>query len=275
MKDIISTLVFLIISALGFAQVGTVGTLQPINTHHIEIGDRATTVIIFPWAIKDVDRGIKEIAAFKSPNVENILRVKAKQPFTTSSNLHVITSDGIVYPFTISYKETPANTTYNVNLTDSSYSLLRFQNASSFNNREIRSIVQQIKNRGTRMHRRIINGCIKLSISGIFLKDNSIYLKTEFQNRTLVPFEVDWAKLYITDKKQAKNTSKQSSTIDLVYKDDLPVVTGKGIDTWIVAFKQRSIPRGRKLILEVQEKNGGRNLIIEIRNKDLYKAIKL
>ena len=275
MKGIFSTLTFLILSVVIYAQNETVGKLQPIKPHRIEISDRVTTVLIFPWAIKDVDRGIKEIGATRSAGMENILRIKAKQSFIDTSNLHVITSDGIIYPFAISYTQAPEQTTFKVNLPDSTYSALKARNSDDVNSREIDAVVQQIRTKGQRLNRRAKNGFIVLFIKGIFIKDNLIFLKTEIVNRTNAPFEVDWAKIFITDRKDAKNTSKQSVTIDPIYKDELPIIAGKGRDTWIIACKQRSVVRGRKMQLEIQEKNGGRNLTIEIRNKDLYSAQKL
>src|ERR1044072_5277671 len=66
-----------------------------------------TTNLIFPYNIKSVDRGSKDILVQKAKGVENILQVKAGKMGFDETNLTVITADGKLYSYLLNYVDTP------------------------------------------------------------------------------------------------------------------------------------------------------------------------
>src|SRR6186997_3298155 len=62
-----------------------------------------TTSLIFPFSILHVDRGTKDVLVQPVKEANNILLVKAAANNFPETNLSVITSDGSVYTFAISY----------------------------------------------------------------------------------------------------------------------------------------------------------------------------
>ncbi len=74
----------------GFCQVTGTSVIDPFP---LEVTTTKTTHLIFPFGIKTVDRGSRDIIAQKATGVENILQVKAARPDFESTNLTVITTD--------------------------------------------------------------------------------------------------------------------------------------------------------------------------------------
>src|SRR4051812_37752723 len=65
-----------------------------IEPYPLNITLNKTTNLIFPYAIKSVDRGSADVLAQKAKGVENILLVKAGKENFSETNLSVITADG-------------------------------------------------------------------------------------------------------------------------------------------------------------------------------------
>jgi hypothetical protein len=67
-----------------------------------------TTSLVFPFAIKHVDRGTSSVLAQQVKEAPEILLVKAAVKDFTETNLSVVTDDGSVYAFTITYDNKPS-----------------------------------------------------------------------------------------------------------------------------------------------------------------------
>jgi Neuraminidase (sialidase) len=67
-----------------------------------------TTSLVFPFSIRHVDRGTKDILVQQVKEADNILLVKAGAKNFSETNLSVVTEDGSVYSFVINYEEKPA-----------------------------------------------------------------------------------------------------------------------------------------------------------------------
>jgi type IV secretory pathway VirB9-like protein len=70
-----------------------------------------------------VDLGNGGILADKAQGAENIIQVKAAQPCFPETNLTVVTTDGRLYSFLVTYEVSPRVINYNLAATDVSASL--------------------------------------------------------------------------------------------------------------------------------------------------------
>src|SRR6478609_2380474 len=86
-----------------------------IEPYKISVSFNKTSNLIFPNAIKSVDRGSSVILVQKARGVENILQVKAAQQGFAPTNLSVITGEGKFYSFIVDYANEPSP--MNVNFT--------------------------------------------------------------------------------------------------------------------------------------------------------------
>ncbi len=71
-----------------------------------------TTSLVFPFAIRHVDRGTPSVLAQQVKEMPNLLLVKAGAKDFPETNLSVATEDGSLYAFTICYDKNPATWIY-------------------------------------------------------------------------------------------------------------------------------------------------------------------
>lgn len=90
----VGLMILLLANFDGLAQQAAIG----IPSRHLEIAFLKTTNIVFPFAIKSVDRGSKDILAQKAGGIENILQLKAAKEDFPETNLTVVTADGNCIP---------------------------------------------------------------------------------------------------------------------------------------------------------------------------------
>jgi conjugative transposon TraN protein len=88
-----------------------------------------------------------------------------------------------------------------------------------------------------------------------------------------VPFDVDFIRLKIVDKKVVKRTAIQETVIFPVraYHHDLQI-PGKQSARTIFALEKFTIPDGKQLVVELFEKNGGRHQTFAVENSDITRA---
>ena len=104
----VSVIVLLFISGTSFSQTSAAKFQTTIiEPYPLQITTNKTTNLIFPYAIKSVDRGSADVLAQKAKGVENILLVKAGRENFSETNLSVITADGKLYSFILDFTNSP------------------------------------------------------------------------------------------------------------------------------------------------------------------------
>src|ERR1022692_904991 len=78
-----------------------------IEPYPLQVGINKTTNLIFPYEIKSVDRGSRDVLVQKAKGIENVLQVKAAIQNFIATNLSVITADGKLYSFIVHYTNDP------------------------------------------------------------------------------------------------------------------------------------------------------------------------
>lgn len=100
-----------------------------------------------------------------------------------------------------------------------------------------------------------------------------LYFHTEVKNATHVPFDVDFVTFKIVDKKIVKRTAMQEQVIyPLRAFNYVTRVDGKKNERTVFALPKFTIPDGKKLVVEMYEKQGGRHQSFEVENEDLVRA---
>ena len=93
------------------------------------------------------------------------------------------------------------------------------------------------------------------------------------KNDTHVPFDVDFVTFKIVDKKIVKRTAMQEQVIyPLRAFNYVTRVDGKKNERTVFALPKFTIPDGKKLVVEMYEKQGGRHQSFEVENEDLVRA---
>ena len=256
-----------------------------IPPHGLEITYGKTVHVIFPAAVRYVDLGSPNLIAGKADGAENVIRVKATvRDFRTETNMSVITEDGSFYTFNVKYAAEPL--LLNVEMCDFIHdgsSANRPNNAMEIYLSElgsespllVRLIMQSIHKQDKREVKHI--GCkrfgIQYLLKGIYTHNGLLYFHTQIKNASNVPFDVDFITFKIVDKKVAKRTAIQEQVIFPLRAHNYATrVAGKRDERTVFTMAKFTIPDDKCLVVELNEKNGGRHQSFTIENEDLVRA---
>ena len=256
-----------------------------IPPHGLEVTYDKTVHIIFPAEVRYVDLGSPDLIAGKADGAENVIRVKAAvRDFPSETNMSVITEDGSFYTFNVKYAAEPL--LLNVEMCDFIHdgeAVNRPNNAQEIYLKElgsespmlVRLVMKSILGRNKREVKHI--GCkrfgIQYLLKGIHTHNGLLYFHTEIKNRSNVPFDVDYITWKIVDKKVAKRTAVQERIIlPLRAQNYVTLVPGKKCERTVFAMEKFTIPDDKCLVVELNEKNGGRHQSFVIENEDLVRA---
>lgn len=241
----------------------------------IDITYNKTTSVVFPAVIKSVDRGSRDILAQKAKGVENILQLKAARHSFPQTNLTVITSDGTIHEFTIGYVKEPMALVFNIGNDKAdipSGPALIFQ--TDMTETQMENCASQIVN--SKRSIRLVNESsnkIGLSLRGIYIKENVIFYHFRIQNQSNINYDVDFLRFYIRDKQKVKRTASQEVDINPLYVfGDADKIKGQTDQDVVYALEKFTIPDAKRLVIEMFEENGGRNLNLSIKNKTIVNA---
>lgn len=240
------------------------GSLQAqtyIEPMKLEVTVNKTTNLVFPSNIVTVDRGNESIAVQKS--AENILRVKATTPFTEETNLTVVTSDGKLYSFIVTYYATPSH--LNINLGN-------FHTVKT--DTSLAVACNLVLNAKPNLYGlRYVSGNVSLELNGFYVNDDILFCKLKIENRSQIGFYIEQFRMIVSDARQLKRSSSQDIEIKPLHiSGDTVCIKGKTAQSVVLALSAFTVPSTKNLSVEVLEKNGGRNLIIKVKNRHIINA---
>jgi conjugative transposon TraN protein len=267
----------------GFTRPLTFNRMIP--PYALEVTFTKTVHIIFPAAIRYVDLGSIDLLAAKADGAENVLRVKAAtQGFRKESNLSVITEDGSYYTFNVKYANEPVKLSiemadflhagYEINKPGNELPVY-LSDLGSESPYLVRLIMETIhKNNRTKIkHIGSRNFGVQYLLKGIYSHNELLFFHYQLKNTSTVSFNVDYLTFKIVDKKVAKRTAIQEQVIiPLRSYNQIVTVAGGKEERTVFTLPKFTIPNDKQLIIELTEKDGGRNQILTIENSDLVRA---
>ena len=235
------------------AVMNAVYAQQPLS-----ISTDKTTSLIFPFPIKYVDRGTRDILVQPVKEDERILLVKAASKQFAETNLSVVTGDGNVYEFTVNY--TPQPTVLVLHLPPNKKAT-------------ISAYANAILNNPPRRISKVEHGAVITKLSGIYIKDDVIYYQLEIHNHSPLDFDIELLKFFITDKKRSKRSSVQENELVPLYvAGNRSKVKAYNFSVIVVALDKFTIPDAKFLRIQLMEKNGGRHFNLKVYNQQILKA---
>jgi conjugative transposon TraN protein len=256
-----------------------------IPPYGLEVTFDKTVHIIFPSPIVYVDLGSDRIIAAKAGTAENVLRVKsADEYFFEETNMSVITEGGSFYTFNVKFAIEPEK--LNVEMQDFMHdgsTVNRPNNSMDIFLKELNnvspSMVQTIMKSIHAQNQRIIRHVgsrifgIQYTLKGIYSHNGMLYFHTEIRNNTNVPYNIDYLKMKIVDKKLVQRITIQETIITPVRAFNYVTSVGaRKTENTVFAVPLFTIPQEKKMVFEIVEKQGGRDQTFEIDNSDLVRA---
>ena len=256
-----------------------------VPPYGLEVTYDKTTHIIFPSAVRYVDLGSPNLVAGKADGAENVIRVKAVvKNFRDETNMSVITESGSFYTFNVKYADEPL--LLNVEMKDFIHDgskVNRPNNALDIYLEELGcespKLVQLINKSIHKENRRHVKhiGCkafgIQYLLRGIYTHNGLLYFHTQIKNSSNVPFEVDFVTFKIVDKKVMKRTAIQEQVIfPLRAYNYATVVAGNKEERTVFTLDKFTIPADKVLVVELNEKSGGRHQSFTVESEDIVRA---
>ena len=244
-----------------------------------------TTHIIFPSAVRYVDLGSPNLVAGKADGAENVIRVKAVvRNFRDETNMSVITESGSFYTFNVKYADEPL--LLNIEMKDFIHDgskVNRPNNALDIYLKELGSespkLVQLINKSIHKENKRHVKHIgskafgIQYLLRGIYTHNGLLYFHTQVRNQSNVPFEVDFVTFKIVDKKVMKRTAIQEQIVfPLRAYNYATLVAGNKDERTVFTFDKFTIPADKVLVVELNEKSGGRHQSFTVESEDIVRA---
>lgn len=244
---------------------------RPIPSYGVSIGYNQTSNLIFPYAIKSVDRGSADVLVQKAKGVNNVLQLKAARKGFPETNLTVITEDGRFYSFLVGYANEPE--ALNLSFAEGKRQIMLAggpTDASTFSH-----TARLIKGQKAFLHVRHKEQKMEIRLASIYLKDDLMYFDLQLKNKSVVDYLPENLQFFIRDRKRQKRTAVQQVEVKPVYGNELTRVGGGKTGQLIFAFKSFTILPSQRIVIELQERGGGRTLQLKVGHRTLLKTRKL
>ena len=232
-----------------------------------------------------MDLGSPNLVAGKADGAENVIRVKAVvRNFRDETNMSVITESGSFYTFNVKYADEPL--LLNIEMKDFIHDgskVNRPNNALYIYLKELGSespkLVQLINKSIHKENKRHVKHIgskafgIQYLLRGIYTHNGLLYFHTQVRNQSNVPFEVDFVTFKIVDKKVMKRTAIQEQIVfPLRAYNYATLVAGNKDERTMFTFDKFTIPAGKVLVVELNEKSGGRHQSFTVESEDIVRA---
>ena len=262
-----------------------VGFDRMIPPHALEVAFNKTTHVIFPSEIVYVDLGDENLVAGLADGAKNVLRVKsAVKSFKSETNLTVITDDGCFFTFNVKFAKEPL--LLNIEMADFIHdgeAVNRPNNAQEIFlerlGQESPMLVKLIMKSIYKQDKREIKHIgskrfgVQFILKSIYTNNGLLYFHTELKNTSNIAFDIDYISFKIVDKKVVKRTAMQEQVLEpLRAQNYVTVVSGKKSERTVFALEKFTIPDDKQLVIEVAEKEGGRNQSFVVENGDIVRA---
>ena len=268
----------ILVIILGAAIHFSVCAQQVQTTNNLKVSDTKTSHLVCPDKVIYVQAGDYSIVqAEVVPELSNLVRIKATQPFEKQTSLTVVCADHI-YSFELSYGN-DAPITYPIECFQS-------QQALTFSGKimpdhVLKDLCDQVleKHRHQFHKRKAKKDGIEVRLNSISLKNDALFFELQVTNKTNMAYDVENFNFWITDKKKARATNVQEYQVFPQYqRNKVRRIPGEVTVREVFVMEKMTIPDGRILKIELNEKalgNTGRKLSFDLKNKDILKARKL
>ncbi|MGI8949955.1 MAG: conjugative transposon protein TraN [Chitinophagaceae bacterium] len=278
---ILNHIILILFCTHAFAQTQKVSI---IPSYHLRISCNKTTNIIFPFSIQSVDRGSTDVLVEKVAGIENILHVKAGKPNFSETNLSVITTDGNLYSFLVDYVNEPRE----LNIAFQKDTALtsteqESQNQSIIFSREDNNekTLSEAAQKVSKIKRTIYgikdkHDAMQVFLYGLYVQNDVFYFQFKVKNKSNVSYDMDAIRFFIKDRQKSKRTATQETEIQpFLINGNSRSIKGKSSETIVVALPKFTLPDEKILVVQILEKNGGRDLHFSLKNRHIMNAINI
>ncbi|MDM1086706.1 conjugative transposon protein TraN [Myroides odoratimimus] len=252
-----------------------------VTPYSIDLTQNKTTHILFPSSIEYVDLGSSEIIANKVEATSNVLRLKTTKEDVSPTNFTVITNDGKYYSFNATYNKQPTQLSYDLTKfekqVNKQQSEVLFKDLGSTNpslaNLLMKAIIKKNKKE---LNIKSKNYGVEARLKSIYTQDGKLYFHFSINNKSNLPYTVDYISFKIKDRRTSKRTTVQEVSLKPIrsYSDSQTINSQNKQDS-VFILEQFTLSDKQVLLIEVNEKNGIRKQVFKIKSSVIFDAKKI
>lgn len=271
MKASILILVFIL-------AVGKASAQQTITLDTIYANDQKNVALFFPEPIRQGITGSDNFVFTYNREKEQYFGLLQAKP-GKESNLLVINQNGFIFSYIVRYKKQLSRLNYFIpeassignekpTIADSvkvEKSKIGLGNKAYYYQKFCSYLIDR-KQRIGRIKKR--NEGIVLSIENIVFDKKELYFVIQIENKSTLDYDLNFLKLSIETRQKGKKKSLQRLYQEPIFKYNLPSKVAENTTVRLVyVLPKFSISNDRRAILELNEKNGERNLKLKISHR--------
>jgi conjugative transposon TraN protein len=280
----LSIIVFLVVagivkSAFVRAQGVPSFTLAGLTAQKVSVTEHKMTNLVFPVAIRTGIKVSRDVLVQKVKGVDNVIELKAARSHFAPTNLSVFGLDGRLYSFDLEYAENPPVLNFAVVPAPAGNAATLYSEKSLLlltglpvDQATLAEDAGMLAKKKKFLHGSVCSEKMRLQVEGIFLKDSLLWFTLRIRNTAQVPYYPEYVRLFIQDRTKAKRTAIQQAAREPVYEAIPDNISGRSTESFALGFPLFTVPKDKKLWLEVSERSGGRLLKLPIGYKTVLKA---
>ncbi len=245
---------------------------KPLDT--IYANDKKNVALFFPNPIRQGITGAEHFVFTYNREKEQFFGLLQAKP-GVESNLLIINNDGSIFSYIVSYKKQLSKLNYFIPeskrignerpIIENPIQKETLNNKANYYQRFCSYLVDR-KQRIRRLKKR--NEDITLRIENIVFDKEELYFVIEIENNSSLDYDLNFLNLSILTRKRGKKKSLQSIYKEPVFKYNVPLkIKENETKKLVYVLSKFSISNERLVILELNEKNGERNLKLKVSNK--------
>ncbi len=280
-KIFLTSVLFLAAYMGATAQIGASEFfLEPIRSQYIPVTLNKITCVVFPVGIKPAGKGTKDVLAQKVKGTDNVLELKAARQGFAPTNLTVIGLNGRLYSLELRYEADPGICNYRV-VNDSVEGYEPVTGAAEHtvllsglpaDESVLSADADTVASASSFLRLATGSEKMRLVLQSIYIKDRLMWLRVKVKNHSLLAYPVEYVHFSIQDKKRAKRTAIQERILRPVYSSPENLIPGKDMRLLVFGFRPFTIPKHKKLVLQLSEPGGGRLLTLPVGYKTVLKT---
>jgi conjugative transposon TraN protein len=247
--------------------------VKVIRPYPLAIACLKTTNLVFPYAIRSVDRGSDAVLARKATGVDNVLQVKAAKADFQPTNLTVITADGQLYSYLLHYARDPGrlNLVFGKTKEPGTDGADSVDGAADFDKGTYNlCTLRQAASRAAADKRSVFGKAdrsygMAIKLEGVYAGGNVLYYRILLHNSSNIDYGIGGFRFAVMDRRRYKRTAAQEIDIRPVYIfQDTTVIRGHTTRLLVFALPKLTFPDNKYLSIRLAEKDGGRNLELKV-----------
>jgi hypothetical protein len=248
----------------------------PLDT--IFANDKKNVALFFPNPIRQGITGADNFVFTYNREKEQYFGLLQAKP-GKASNLLVINTNGSIFSYIVSYREQLEKLNYFVpqsesigfeqpkftENTDSTNVANLFTDKTFYYERFCSYLLTRKQKIGSIQKRK--NGIV-LSLENIVFDKEELYFVIKIQNKSSLDYDLNFLDISTQTRKQGKKKSIQRISQLPNFKYDVPTkVAEKEIKRMVYVLPKFSLSNDKMVVLELNEKNGERNIKLKVSNK--------